>query len=69
MVGTVGGTAADIDAAYYTLGWGGGNGMDVLREIKRISPQTKVLMMTSVDDEATICPDKLLPLSDFIHAP
>ena len=50
------------------LGWGR-NGIEVLREIKEIAPNTKVIMMTSVDDEDTIEEAFNLGAADYIIKP
>lgn len=51
------------------LGWRGGHGMDVLREVKKTSPRIRVLMMTSVDDDATIKMALDLGADDYIIKP
>ncbi len=51
------------------LGWRGGHGMDVLREVKKTSPRIRVLMMTSIDDDATIKMALDLGADDYIIKP
>lgn len=50
------------------LGWGK-DGIQVLKEIKKISPNTKVIMMTSVDDKKVIDEAFKLGAEDYITKP
>ncbi|MFH1797753.1 MAG: response regulator [Candidatus Omnitrophota bacterium] len=50
------------------LGWGK-DGIQVLEEIKNIAPETKVIMMTSVEDKAVIENAFTLGADDYILKP
>ena len=50
------------------LGWGR-NGLEVLREVKQVAPETKVIMMTSVDDEDVVQEAYNLGAADYIVKP
>ena len=50
------------------LGWGM-NGMEVLKQIKEISPKTRVIMMTSVADEDVIKQAFDIGADDYVIKP
>jgi DNA-binding response OmpR family regulator len=50
------------------LGWGK-DGLEVLKEIKEISPETRVIMMTSISDEEVIKEAFSLGAEDYIVKP
>ncbi len=48
---------------------GSDSGLEVLRKVKEIDPGIKVIMVTALDDEATIKDAKLLGADDYIAKP
>lgn len=48
---------------------GSSSGMDVLKEIKEESPQTRILMLTGLQDEDNIRRAKELGADDYINKP